>query len=299
MTTNNFWVQVANIGPSARSGHKMVYDSDRNVTVLFGGNNGKDCLNDTWEWDGNVWTQVANTGPDKRYLHVMSYDSSRKKTVLFGGYFFPFNNQPEIFYTDTWEWDGIIWTKVTDNSSKNLWLAMTYDPNAKKSILYGSLDTATDTWAWDGNEWQQLSNIGPSGDRKHDMCFNSLTKTIVLYGGSTRGENILSETWEWDGAFWKQLSDFGPKPLQLHALAFDGANVILFGGESSAGGAPINETWQWDGRHWAQIRQIGPAARVDHAMCTDTARGKIVLFGGSSTDNNSNPFNDTWEISIS
>ena len=60
MTVNNLWVQVSDIGPSARSGHKMVYDSDRNVTVLFGGIANSICLNDTWEWDGTVWTQVSD-----------------------------------------------------------------------------------------------------------------------------------------------------------------------------------------------------------------------------------------------
>jgi len=294
MTVNNLWVQVSDIGPSARSGHKMVYDSDRNVTVLFGGIANSICLNDTWEWDGTVWTQVSDTGPDKRCLHVMSYDSSRKKTVLFGGYFFPVAGAVEIFYTDTWEWDGDTWTKVAENGLKTLWPAMVFDSKAKRSILYGSIAGASDTWAWDGNEWQKIADIGPAAKQKHAMCFNTLTNTILLYGGIDTG--ILKDTWEWDGRFWKQLSNFGPGPLQLHALVFDGKNAVLFGGTPAANASPLNETWQWNNKHWTQLQDIGPAARMSHAMCADTGRNKIVLFGGSTTENNDNPFNDTWEI---
>jgi hypothetical protein len=275
----------------------MVYDSDRKVTILFGGISSNVCLNDTWEWDGAVWTQVADDGPATRYLHAMSYDSNRKRVVLFGGYFFPDVNHPEIFYTDTWEWDGAIWTQMADNGIRNLWPAMAYDSNAKKSILYSNFQGGTDTWGWDGSDWQKISDIGPSTTQKHDMCFNNVTNTILLYGGTNK--NVLSETWEWDGAFWKQLSDFGPKPLVLHAMTFDGKNAILFGGEPNANGTALNETWQWNGKHWAQVQNIGPAARMSHAMCTDTARGRIVLFGGSPTENNIDQFNDTWEISTS
>lgn len=294
---NNVWVQVSNIGPSARAGHKMVYDSDRKVIVLFGGNTGTACLSDTWEWDGNVWTQVANTGPDKRYLHVMSYDSSRKKTVLFGGYLFPFAGQAEVFYTDTWEWDGALWTKVAENGIKNLWPAMAYDANAKKSILYGNNVGVNDaTLAWDGNEWKELSVINPASIRKHDMCFNTVTNTIILYGGVSSG--TLSDTWEWDGAFWKQLSDFGPKPLLLHAMAFNGKNVVLFGGATVENVATaVNETWQWDGKHWSLTQYFGPAARISHAMCADTIRNKVVFFGGATSEaNDATFFSDTWEL---
>ena len=42
----------------ARSGHTMVFDSGRNVTVLFGGLDEKgNTLNDTWEYDGTSWLQ--------------------------------------------------------------------------------------------------------------------------------------------------------------------------------------------------------------------------------------------------
>lgn len=43
------WVRVSEIGPSARAGHAMVYDSSRGVVVLFGGYDGEP-RGDTWEY---------------------------------------------------------------------------------------------------------------------------------------------------------------------------------------------------------------------------------------------------------
>jgi hypothetical protein len=45
----NNWTQVPIAGPAARSFTKMVYDSNRHRTVLFGGYNGTQFVGDTWE----------------------------------------------------------------------------------------------------------------------------------------------------------------------------------------------------------------------------------------------------------
>ena len=172
---------------------------------------------------------------------------------------------------------------------------MVFDSNSKKSVLFGG-DSSKDTWAWDGNEWQKITDIGPLARQKHDMCFNNLTNTILLFGGIDGGI-VFTDTWEWDGLFWKQCNNFGLKPTISHAMTFDGKNPVLFGGYHTQLGS-LGETWQWNGKHWAQILDIGPSPRSAHSMCTDTDRKKIVLFGGSRSQNqNDFQFNDTWELS--
>jgi hypothetical protein len=42
---------------------------------------------------------------------------------------------------------------------------------------------------------------------------------------------------------------------------------------------------------WTQKQDIGPNPRNGHAMAYDSARGRVVLFGGEGNV----PFNDTWE----
>ena len=45
----NDWTQVPITGPTPRTFTKMVYDSNRHRTVLFGGYNGSQFVGDTWE----------------------------------------------------------------------------------------------------------------------------------------------------------------------------------------------------------------------------------------------------------
>jgi hypothetical protein len=49
------WAQVAGTGPSARSQYAMVYDSQRESTLLFGGlGSGTSGFGDTWMWRGGL-----------------------------------------------------------------------------------------------------------------------------------------------------------------------------------------------------------------------------------------------------
>ena len=79
------WTQRSDFGPAPRAEHAMAFDSQRERTVLFGGNSGNAVLGDTWEWDGSFWTQVDDTGPGPRSGHAMVYDSARQVSILFGG----------------------------------------------------------------------------------------------------------------------------------------------------------------------------------------------------------------------
>jgi hypothetical protein len=94
------------LGPMHLSDLAMAYDSDRHVSVLFGGING---TGETWEWNGTAWAVRSSTGPMQRYFHAMAYDRNRHVTVLTsgavgilgGGY---------TYFPETWEWNGATWT---------------------------------------------------------------------------------------------------------------------------------------------------------------------------------------------
>jgi hypothetical protein len=76
-------------------------------------------------------------------------------------------------------------------------------------------------------------------------------------------------------------------------MAFDAGRkrVVLFGGETSAGRA--NDTWDWDGADWTQVADTGPSARRLTGLVSDTAGGRLVLFGGE--DGTPALQADTWE----
>ena len=111
------WTNVSpTSGPLPRYRHAMAYDSQRGVTVMFGGtSSGSNYLADTWEWNGSSWTQVSTTGPSARREHAMAYDSLRGRIVLFGGC---------CYLGDTWEWD-----------SQNLAYALTFGAGCGSPVL--------------------------------------------------------------------------------------------------------------------------------------------------------------------
>jgi hypothetical protein len=52
------WTRLNIAGPSARTGHAMAFDSNRNRVVLFGGESATQNFADSWEFDGTTWRQV-------------------------------------------------------------------------------------------------------------------------------------------------------------------------------------------------------------------------------------------------
>ncbi|MBU1748722.1 MAG: hypothetical protein KKA73_13625 [Chloroflexi bacterium] len=87
-----------------------------------------------------------------------------------------------------------------------------------------------------------------------------------------------------------------PSERRYHAMACDSARgrIVLFGGYDEAGvNHQLGDTWEWDGSNWVQqFPSTSPQARHGHTMTYDSARARVVLFGG--WDDN-NLLGDTWE----
>jgi hypothetical protein len=304
------WTQKQDIGPRPRVGHAMVYDPVRSRVILFGGDPLDGTLHgDTWEWDGDSWTQVQDIGPTPRAFHAMAQDTVRVRSVLFGG------RTQAGKAGDTWEWDGESWTQVADSGpAKRSGHAMVFDSNRQRVVLFGGFggesETETvlgDTWEWDGSEWVQQEDTGPRPRLRPAMAFDPSRGRTVIFGGARAGPDgvgdTLGDTWEWDGNAWTQEADFGPDPCAGAAMASRGAGVALYGGISSLepSGPPrpiFGLTWEWDGKHWTARQDMGPGPRFDHAMAFDTARLRIVLFGGLRPGDSpaaQRVTGDTWE----
>jgi hypothetical protein len=241
-------------GMRARADHVLTYDSVRGKVVLFGGITALWPLtfnNDTWEWDGVNWQQSAPaTKPSARRYHAMAFDSAHGKAVMFGGDTGSYND-------DTWEWDGVNWTQRTlaTQPSARRFHAITYDNARGKVVMFGGIPENNETWEWDGFNWQQPAPATkPSARSGHAMAYDSSRGKVVMFGGRY-DSTYYNETWEWDGLTWTQRT----------GTTCAGSNCYVC--------TTLN----------------CPSARSDHAMAYDTARGKVVLFGGD-------PRNDeTWE----
>ena len=243
--------------PSARFGHAMVYDSDRNRVMLFGGQDASGPKNDLWEWDavGGTWSGPVVAPPllRARYEHAMVYDSGRHCVVLFGGY------GPSGMMDDLWEWNGTAWSGPVlpaTRPSARFRHAMVYDNARSRVVLFGGLQgdgtPKNDLWEWDGIAWSKPVEpvTRPGTQYDHAMAYDSARGRVVLLGGITYGV-LANDLWEWDGAGGVWLGPFAPPTWPgrrtEHAMVYDNLRdrLVLFGG-STGGVNPDNELWEGD-----------------------------------------------------
>ncbi|HNG34643.1 MAG TPA: kelch repeat-containing protein, partial [Blastocatellia bacterium] len=103
---------------------------------------------------------------------------------------------------------------------------------------------------------------------------------------------------------WTQKATTGPSQRYRDAMAYarNCNRVVLFGGLGNGpnpAGA-LDDTWEWDGTTmtWTQFSPaVKPPARGGHTMAYDSARNRVVLFGGLT--GSFSVFNDTWEYNCS
>ena len=188
---------------------------------------------------------------------------------------------------------------------------MAYDSARGRVVLFGGSDShhKGDTWEWNWVSWTRVATTGPSPRDGHAMAYDAARKKVVLFGGYGASGTHLGDTWEWDGVSWTLVATSGPSRRTDAEMAFDGTRgkVILFGGATSSFDPDQlkvithhwSDTWEWDGSAWTQVSATGPSPRCDHAMASDSARGKVVLFGGITdhgvTDGPLEKVGDTWE----
>jgi hypothetical protein len=198
------WREIVTMGPSPRSTHAMVYDSRRQKVVLFGGVSEGHTLGDTWEWDGKAWARMGTSGPPPRALHGFAYDAVRGRSVLLGGQTVLAPNEPGL--ADTWEWDGVAWTRVdVSPPGPRDHIAMAFDAATGKVLVHGRQaggEGPAETWAYDGTRWEQLSDAGPrrGGAR---LVFDAGARLLLLYGG---GDGTpTNELWAWKAGAWERV----------------------------------------------------------------------------------------------
>lgn len=210
--------------------------------------------------DVPAWQKkVAAPSPGTRYGHALVYDAARRETVLFSG-------------------DG--------KSGRN-----------------------NETWTWNGTAWRKKSpSKKPAARCNASAAFDSARNVVVLFGGDTCAVTepefapVDQKTFEWNGANWAQKSSTGPAKRTGAGMAYDVARgkTVLFGGSGARVGGRgtfLNDTWEWNGSTWTRVATpAAPSARTGVGMVYDSARAKIVLFGGMEFRPGGNGhLADTWE----
>ena len=194
----------------------FVYDSRRNKFVAFGGSGGRaQTHGDTWEFDGTRWTKLATVSPPARQAFAMVFDERRGRTVAFGGSGSSSPGQPPQRFDDTWEYDGITWTRSQTSTAPSARVSpgAVYDSKRGVVIIFGGLGAdgfLGDTWSWNGTEWTRLDNGGPGKPDPRAMgylAYDRKRDRIVLFGGRKGWpDGDLNDTWEWNGSTWTRIS---------------------------------------------------------------------------------------------
>jgi hypothetical protein len=313
--------------PPELADHAMAYDSNRGVTVMFGGQSYSVLQNETWEWDGNSWVlripedPEMDGNPTVMIRHAMAYDSQRGVTVLVAGA----DDFDGTNIGETWEWDGTSWalrmpadpTGVSSplpRFSHNL----AFDDHRGVTVLFGgsetdSGDTLDDLWDWNGITWTRIApgtgDLWPPSRRAHGMVFDRSRGEVLLMGGLSRegASMTLNDTWRWNGTSWGLVARGSldgsdqPAPRIKAGTAFDSERgvLVLYGGDLDNFNR-LEDTWEWSGGDWTLVCDPGtgcvdPGPLMGHAMAFDERNQLTVLFGGNRESDGRIAETWTWD----
>ncbi|RTE09831.1 cadherin-like beta sandwich domain-containing protein [Paenibacillus whitsoniae] len=191
------------------------------------------------------------------------------------------------------------WKRVTNNLSPAARQAssMVYDEQADNVVMFGGQGNSelfNDTWIWDGKQqtWQEMLNRNPAPSKRKGaaMAYDAVSQKVLLFGGEGDAQSgVLGDTWLWDGmtAQWEKLTGLSDSPSARGGaqLAFDGEQLVLFGGYTGSGNSetPLGDTWLWDGtaKTWTQVNPAqSPPAAYSGQMAFDG--WTAVLYGGNA-----------------
>jgi hypothetical protein len=82
-------------------------------------------------------------------------------------------------------------------------LAMAYDTQRKRIVLFGGSGASGETWEWDGQNWEQTAQT--EGRFNPEMTYDAARQILVRFGGWT-GKKRVADTWSYDGAHWTRLN---------------------------------------------------------------------------------------------
>jgi hypothetical protein len=251
--SGNGWKEMGEAGDE-RSGIRLVYDSKRGKIFSFGGYSEGNSLADLRMLEGGTWKTISVLPEMKASEPGFVYDTDRDRFIVFGG-----SAARGIVNAETWEWDGVLWKKITGpGPGGRQAFSMIYDSKRKKTVLYGGMGTSpselfNDTWEFDGTRWTKVADTGPGTRMSPGYAYDSKRNILIIFGGF-KGDKRDSETWGWDGKEWKQLATTGPSPRAMGYMAYDKERdkIVLFGGRL---GWPndANDTWEWNGTAWKEI----------------------------------------------
>jgi hypothetical protein len=249
------WTQFA---PSAPPGRLACAASATDATgnvLMFGGKTfpaSGFVTNRTWTFDGTNWTlRAAATSPPATWGARLACDTARNVVVMYGGYQIAETYPPQ---DQTWEYDGIDWTRIMPATSpgprRNH--AMCFHAGIGMTVLFSGLNAQTGSddviWAYNGVDWVPLALPAPKPAARigASLVYDSVRGVCVLTAGTTQSPLALAnDTWEFDGTAWAVM----PTSIVAHdcaAVAFHpGRRLMVLHGGMSGSIAFEDDTWTY------------------------------------------------------
>lgn len=227
---SNTWTnRTTESKPTGRALAPMVYDSESDVIVSFGGGaDGFELNSETWVYDYNTnnWTNMNPVNSPSARVSVMAYDSESDRVILFGGGVQEGGVHMTI-NTETWAYDYNMnsWTIMNPVAHPESMGDMVYDEESDKIVMFGgsmdwfSENLIEETWIYDynTNTWEQMSpSTFPEGRHFLSMAYDSESDRTILFNGgwwtSQETWHAIRDCWAYDynSNVWEMM--IGPTP---------------------------------------------------------------------------------------
>lgn len=297
--TNEFWIYdhansewyqpILNtmFGMSEREGATIIYDTNRDRYIIFGGLSGNNTtnneyFNDVWELKASaagalgVYTLTklnpSGTKPSARWLHAAVYDATNDRMIVFGG------DDGSNFLNDVkalsfsggadGAWSSITPTGTAPSARRQPAYAIDTGENV---MLISHGGTGVSSFAGDtfkltltsGSEaWGSVTGTGaPSARRGMTAVYRSTDDAFYFFGGYN-GTTNFDELWKltFGGSpAWSAVSDTNPPAgRRSHAGTYSptGDKMLIYGGrdETDISFNTLNQTWEYDiaGNTWTK-----------------------------------------------
>ncbi len=302
------WVEIQSAGPVISVCGHMVYDSESDVTILFGGFDGAKPGSETWAYDykTNTWTnKTPDPSPPGRVGLGLIYDPSRDICILFGGI-----GAGQAALNDTWKYDynTNTWTELhpTVSPSPRGKGGATYDIESDQIVWFGGygndgvLLDETWTYNYDDNTWvNRTSGVRPPARKRNPLIYDEESDVVIMFCGWLGGDEVLGDLWAYDfnTNTWTELDYSAPPHKRCrYGRAYDPKRDVIiythgFGGEDG----DLDDTWTYDynTNTWTEVNMLNtpPSKRHCFQIALDTEHDVIIFQGGND---GINAYSDSW-----
>lgn len=301
--------------PPARYGHSAVYDPVRDRMLVLFGYDGS-FRADVWQLTLSgtpTWSPLTTVGtsPSARDFTSAVYDPIGDRVVVVGGNALP----GPVPRSDAWSLNLTgtpTWSPISPSGSPaagRFSAASFYDPVRQRMVILGGTDGSAAlsdvvTLSLSGAAtWQVVSPGGrlPAGRWAAAAAYDTAHDRAVWTAGLATGSYFLNDTWLLALAGSPQWTEpptaNSPLPRSLAGAAYDSTRdeLVVYGGLDH--GFLLDDLWALPmaaGASWVSLDYdlaFRPSARAGATMVLDSRRDRLVLFGGSSS-------NDLWTFDL-